>query len=96
MKNTLQQWRSAYKIAAVAAFIALFAMLAEIFLTALPDGARVIHGMGELFEMYNRNWFMAMRYMGLINIIASSLMVPVFFALYGLHREKMQVLPLFR
>ncbi|MEI8047093.1 MAG: hypothetical protein WCI92_06920 [Bacteroidota bacterium] len=91
MKTNEQQWKLIYKIAAISAFIALFTMLTEIFLTALPDGARVMHGISELFDMYNRNWFMAMRYMGLINIIATSLMVPVFFALYGLHREKMQV-----
>jgi len=95
MKTTEQQWKSVYKIAAISAFIAIFTMLTEIFLTALPDGARVTHGINELFDMYNRNWFMAMRYMGLINIIATSLMVPVFFALYGLHREKMKVIATF-
>lgn len=95
MKTTEQQWKPAYKIAAISAFLALFTMLTEIFLTALPEGARVMHGISELFEMYNRNWFMAMRYMGLINIVATTLMLPVFFALYGLHREKMQVFAAF-
>jgi hypothetical protein len=95
MKTTEQQWKPAYKIAAISAFLALFTMLTEIFLTALPEGARVMHGISELFDMYNRNWFMAMRYMGLINIVATSLMLPVFFALYGLHREKMQVFAAF-
>jgi hypothetical protein len=95
MKTTGQQWKLFYKIAAISAFLALFTMLTEIFLTALPDGARVEHGINELFNMYSRNWFMAMRYMGLINIIATSLMVPVFFALYCLHREKMQVFATF-
>jgi hypothetical protein len=95
MKTSEQQWRLIYKIAAISVFLALFTMLTEILLTALPDGARVEQGISELFEMYNRNWFMAMRYMGLINIIATSLMVPVFFALYGLHREKLQVFATF-
>jgi hypothetical protein len=95
MKTSEQQWRLIYKIAAISVFLALFTMLTEIFLTALPEGARVMHGINELFEMYNRNWFMAMRYMGLINIIATSLMLPVFFALYGLYREKMQVFAAF-
>ena len=34
---------------------------------------------------------MAMRFMGLMNIFATSLMIPVFFALFGLHRKKLLV-----
>jgi hypothetical protein len=66
-------------------------MITEILLTALPDGARDLSTLPELFAMYERNWFMAMRYMGFINIIATTLMIPVFYSLYGLHREKHNV-----
>jgi hypothetical protein len=34
---------------------------------------------------------MAMRYMGLMNIIATTFMLPVFFSLYGLHRHNFKV-----
>jgi hypothetical protein len=64
-------------------------MLTEILLTMLPDGAREIHSITELYEMYNRNRFMAMRYMGLVNIIASSILVLVYYALYGLYKQKL-------
>ena len=85
------QWKYIYRIGAICVFSAALVMITEILLTALPDGARVISTLPELFELYDRNWFMAMRYMGLINIIATTLMIPFFFSLYGLHREKHNV-----
>jgi hypothetical protein len=90
-RNIEVQWKLFYRIGAVSAFLALLVMMAEIGITALPDGARELHTIEEVFEMYHRNWFMAMRFMGLMNIFATSLMIPVFFALFGLHREKMLV-----
>lgn len=69
----------------------MFVMLMEIFITALPDGARLQLTSHQLLELYNRNWFMGMRYMGLINIIASTLMIPVFYSLYGAHRNSNKV-----
>ena len=85
------QWKLFYRIGAVSAFLALMVMMAEIGITALPDGAREFHAIEEVFDMYRRNWFMAMRFMGLMNIFATSLMIPVFFALFGLHRKKLLV-----
>lgn len=91
MKTTERQWKTFYKIGGISVFAAFLVMLAEIFITFLPDGAREYHGVADVFEMYNRNWFMAMRFMGLMNIFATTLGIPVFFALYGLYREKLQV-----
>lgn len=97
MGNTTQEmeWKNFYFIGAICVFAATIVMLAEIFLTALPDGARVQLTSQQLLEMYNRNWFMGMRYMGLMNIIATSLMIPVFFSLYGVHRNTHGVLAAF-
>ncbi len=86
-----KHWKLLYKIGAIMVFLAVLVMLTEIFLTALPDGNRVELTIEQLFDMYNRNWFMAMRYMGFINIIASTLMLPVFFSLYGLYRHNLKV-----
>ncbi|MBN2350426.1 MAG: hypothetical protein JXJ22_16435 [Bacteroidales bacterium] len=86
-----KHWKLFYKIGAISVFLSVLVMLTEIFLTALPDGARAELTIEQLFDMYNRNWFMAMRYMGLINIIASTLMLPVFFSLYGLYRYNLKV-----
>jgi hypothetical protein len=51
----------------------------EIALTAMPDGARVIMNIHDLLDMYQRNPFMAMRFMGLVNMIMITLNM-VFYA----------------
>jgi hypothetical protein len=81
------QWKYIYRVGAICVISAALVMIAEILLTLLPDGARVKSTLPELFELYDRNWFMAMRYMGLMNIFATTLMIPFFFSLYGIHRE---------
>jgi len=93
MENNIadKHWKRFYKTGAISVFLAIVVMLTEIFLTALPDGARVELTIEQLFDMYHRNWFMAMRNMGLMNIIASTLMLPVYFALYGLYRNNLKV-----
>jgi hypothetical protein len=82
-----KEWKKMYLIGSVSTFIAMLVMIAEIFITALPDGAPVQLTMTNLLDMYNRNWFMGMRYMGLMNIFASTLMIPIFISLYGVHRK---------
>ena len=87
-RSVEKQFKIFNRIGAISVFIALLVMLSEIFLTLLPDGARVELTIEQLYEIYNRNWFMAMRNMGLMNIFASTLMIPVFFSLYLVHREQ--------
>lgn len=85
------RWKALYRIGAVCVFFALIVMVTEIFLTALPDGSRATAGTSTItgwFDLFERNWFMAMRNLGLINIIATTLMIPVFLSLFGLHRKE--------
>ncbi|MBN2613048.1 MAG: hypothetical protein JXB00_15950 [Bacteroidales bacterium] len=86
-----KQWSVFYKIGAICALLAFLFMVAEIMLTALPDGTIAEFNTLQVFELYNTNRFMAMRNMGLINIFATTLALPVYFALYGLHRDKQKV-----
>lgn len=84
-------WKIMYRIGMVAIFLSVFVMVAEMFLTMLPDGARSNEGSGDIISwlaQFDRSWFMAMRNLGLINIIATTLTLPAFFALLGLHFEK--------
>ncbi|HAG09107.1 MAG TPA: hypothetical protein DCK87_06080 [Desulfotomaculum sp.] len=81
-------WKILYRIGAVCAFLVLLVMVTEMFLTALPDGARTPLTITGWFDLFNRNWFMGMRNLGLINIIATTLMIPVFFSIFGLHRKE--------
>ena len=88
-------WKIMYKIGMIAIFITVFIMVAEIFLTMLPDGSRSDNGPGDIyswFALFDRNWFMAMRNLGLINIFATTLTIPAFFSLFGLHYNRNNVL----
>jgi hypothetical protein len=95
IKSKETGWKSFYYLGVLCVFSATAVMLAEIFITALPDGAPIQLTSKQLHEMYNRNWFMGMRYMGLMNMIASTLMIPVFFSLFGAHRNTNGVLAAF-
>lgn len=84
-------WKILYKIGAVAVLLTVLIMVAEIFLTMLPDGSRSNNGPGDIyswFSLFDRNWFMAMRNLGLINIFATTLTIPVYFSLFGLHYKR--------
>jgi len=89
------EWSLVYKLGAISIFMSFLTMLTEIILTALPDGARVELTINQIFDMYNRNWFMAMRYMGLMNIISNTFMLFVAFSLYGLYHKTFKTFSLF-
>lgn len=74
-------------VCALCVFVALAVMCAEIVLTAFPDGTRKVLSVSGWFELYERNPLMGMRNMGLINIIASTAMLPVFCGLFAIHRK---------
>jgi len=59
LKDIELQWKNIYRIGAVCVFAAALVMITEILLTAHPEGARIPLNIRELFEMYERNWFMA-------------------------------------
>ena len=92
---TEKEWKKFYLLAAICSFAAMLVMLAEMVITTLPDGAPIISSMTDLFGLYDRNWFMGMRFMGLINIFATTLMIPVFFSLFGAHRKRNAVFAAF-
>jgi len=95
LNTTEAQWRKFFRFAAIMVFAAIGVMVSEIFLTMLPDGSRLTAGtetIGGWFSLFERNLFMGMRNLGLINVIATTLMIPVFFALFGLHAKNQPVL----
>jgi hypothetical protein len=65
-----KEWKTFYFIGAICVYAAMLVMLAEILITALPDGSLVESTAANLLEIYNRNCFIGMRYMGLMNIFA--------------------------
>ena len=79
-----------YKIGGTAALMSVLVMLTEIFITFLPGGEATgpdTVTVLDWFILFQHNWFIGLRNLGLINMIAASLTVPMFFALYAAHRK---------
>jgi hypothetical protein len=83
-------WKSLYKVSGAAALTAVLVMLIEMFLTLIPGGERVDPAsmtVIDWFTLFQDNWFIALRNLGLLNIIAVTLGIPVFLALFAAHRR---------
>lgn len=83
-------WQSLYRIGGTAALIVVLVMLTEIFITFLPGGGATgpdTVTVVDWFTLLQNNWFIGLRNLGLINMIAASVSIPMFFALYAAHRK---------
>jgi hypothetical protein len=83
-------WNSLYKIGGAAALIVVLVALIEIIVTFFPGGGRTEPGsvtVIDWFTLFQDNWFMGLRNLGLLNIVMVVLGIPVFFALFGAHRR---------
>jgi hypothetical protein len=93
MESTVSElrWKALYRLAAVCVFLAFAVMVLEILISAIPVGPRLsaeTPTTAYWFRLFRQSPFMAMRNLGLINIIATTLMIPVFASLCGLHRRE--------
>jgi len=87
---TDSRWKSLYKLGGVAAVVVVLVAVTEIVVTLFPGGGRTDPGsmtVVEWFILFQDNSFMALRNLGLLNIIMTILGIPVFFALVGAHRR---------
>lgn len=84
-------WKSLYKVGAASALIVVLVALMEIIITFLPGGSRVAETVIDWFTLFEDNWFLGLRNLGLLNIVMTVLGIPTFFALYGAHRRVNQV-----
>lgn len=87
---TEANWKSLYKAGGVAALLAVLVALADIALTFLPAGAEQPGTMTAIdwFTLFQNNWFFGLRNLGLLpNILTLFLLIPVFLALYAVHRQ---------
>jgi len=84
------QWKSLYKIGGAAALIVVLVALLEVIITFFPGGGRTEPGgvtVIDWFTLFQNNWFLGLRNLGLLNIIITTLGIPAFFALFGAHRR---------
>lgn len=82
-------WKSLYRLAGAAALIAVAVYLSDVIITFLPGGAPepgtlTVTGW---FALLRGNWFLGLRALGFLNIIAMPLLLPMFLALYASHRR---------
>lgn len=76
-----------YKLGATAALLIVLTGLAEIAITFFPGGYTVSETVMDWFTLLQNNWFLGLRNLGLLNIVMTTLGIPMFFALYIAHRN---------
>jgi hypothetical protein len=59
----------------------------EIVITFLPGGNVPRETILEWFQLFQENWFLGLRNLGLLNIFLDALAILIFFALYAAHRN---------
>ena len=91
-ETTNPAWRTLYRIGGMAALGTVLVGLVEIGITFLPGGNTPYKTVFDWFTLFQNNWFMGLRNLGLLNILFYALDIPIFFALYGAHRKTSQTL----
>ncbi|MBI5954599.1 MAG: hypothetical protein HY865_23325 [Chloroflexi bacterium] len=87
MMENKPQWQFVYKLGGMAAIGAVLVGILEIIITFLPGGNTVQETARDWFALFQQNWFMGLRDLGLLNIFLDLLALLIFFALYFAHRE---------
>jgi len=84
---TESYWKGLYKVAGVAAIVAVIVGLIESIVMFLPGGSKSPETVTGWFTLLQNNWFLGLRNLGLMNIIFIPLGIPTFLALYVAHRR---------
>ena len=82
--------KNLYRIGAVVALMGVLVMVSEILITFLPGGGasgEATETVLDWFALLQNSPLMGLRNLGLINMIATVLSIPMFFALYIAHRK---------
>lgn len=87
-----KRWKSLYTLGGLAALGTVLVGLVEIGITFLPGGNTPSKTVYDWFTLFQNNWFMGLRNLGLLNILFYALDIPIFLALCGAHRKTSQTL----
>lgn len=85
--TTDTSWKSLYMVGGLTALITVAVGIIEIGITFLPGGNLPTDTVIDWFTLFQTNWFLGLRNLGLLNIIITILGIPTFLALYGVHRR---------
>jgi hypothetical protein len=89
-ESAVSSWRSLYRLGGITALLAVVIAFAEIGITFLPSGGRTpidALTVADWFTLFQDNWFMGLRNLGLMNMIGIALLVPTFLAICAAHRR---------
>lgn len=78
-------WKSLYKLGGIAALILILIPPAEIVISLMPSVGRATARtvtVVDWFRLFNDNWFLGLRNLGLLNIVGAALLVPTILAVY--------------
>jgi hypothetical protein len=89
VEATDSSWKSLYRLGATTALLGILVVLLDILITFFPGGAA---GSGTLtvvdwFSLFQDNWFLGLRNLGVFNIVTMVLGIPTILALYAAHRR---------
>ncbi len=87
--------KTIFKFGSAAALIAILVGVTEILITFLPGGNTVQETVFDWFDLFQKNWFMGLRDLGLMNILLTLTGLPILLALFfALRRSDMAALAL--
>jgi hypothetical protein len=89
--KTRSTWTGIYRIGGVAVLIAIPIYLLDIGISMAIEGADIRPDALtaiNLFELYQENWILGFRALGLINVVTLTVSCPLFVALYGVHQHE--------
>jgi len=91
-QSTDRAWRSMYVIGAIAAILALLGTIADIVIASIPgwQTSTVPTSIVGWFAQFQANPLLGLRNLDLLNIVISVIAVPMYVALYGVHRRVSQ------
>jgi len=85
--NLDTHWRRIYQLGGGAALGAVLISALEILITFLPGGNTTQETALDWLRLFQQNWFLGLRNLGLLNIFFISLGILTYFALYAAHRD---------
>lgn len=91
-QGTNPLWQNISFWGGAAALMIVCTALAEIVITYLPGGYSTADTVTDWFALLQNNPFMGLRNLGLLNIVMTSLGIPLTFALFWVHRKSSSTL----
>lgn len=89
-ETTDSSWKGLYRLGGTTALITITVVLTEIGITFLPGMQQASAStvtVADWFTLFQNNWFLGLRNLGLLNIVGAALLVPTFLAVYSALRR---------